>query len=162
MSGTATLPRNSSGQDQISHQLDYANQYVSFRVDGQLLGVPVNVVQEVLNPQTIARTPRARPEISGLLNLRGQIVTAVDLRKRMGLPPLEGDRESMNVVFRQGGESFSLLVDEVGDVINVSTETMDPVPHTLDDRWKQVTTGVFQLEDRLFVILNVEAILKFT
>ena len=162
MSGTATMERNGTIHDHISHQLDYANQYVSFRVDGQLLGVPVNVVQEVLNPQMIARTPRARPEISGLLNLRGQIVTAVDLRKRMGLPPLEGDRDSMNVVFRQAGESFSLLVDEVGDVINVSTETMEPVPHTLDERWKQVTTGVFQLEDRLFVILNVEAILKFT
>ncbi|MCH7989084.1 MAG: chemotaxis protein CheW, partial [Planctomycetes bacterium] len=78
----------------MDHQLDYQNQYVSFWVDNQLLGVPVNAVQEVLNPQTIARTPHARPEIAGLLNLRGQIVTAINLRKRMGLPDLEDKQNS--------------------------------------------------------------------
>lgn len=158
---TATPSAKLSAKDGIDNQLDYANQYVSFWVDDQLLGVPVSVVQEVLNPQTIASTPRARPEIAGLLNLRGQIVTAVNLRKRMGLPDLDGDRRSMNVVVHHGSESFSLLVDEVGDVINVSGETMDPVPHTLDAHWKTVTSGIFRLKDRLFIILNVPAILKF-
>jgi purine-binding chemotaxis protein CheW len=151
----------SSNGDGIAHQLDYENQYVSFWVDGQLLGVPVNAVQEVSNPQSIAPTPKARTEIAGLLNLRGQIVTAVNLRKRMGLPDLDEDQDSMNVVVRHEEESYSLLVDEVGEVINVSTETLEPVPHTLDSHWKAVTCGVFRLEDRLFVILNVNAILTF-
>lgn len=161
MSGIATLERTSAAQERIKNQLDYENQYVSFWVDNQLLGVPVNAVQEVLNPQTIARVPKSRPEIAGLLNLRGQIVTAINLRKRMGLPELDGGRDSMNVVFRYDDESFSLLVDEVGEVINVQADSMEPVPHTLDSHWKAVTKGVFRLKERLFIILNVGAILKF-
>ena len=161
MSAIASVDKSLAEQQRMDHQLDYQNQYVSFWVDNQLLGVPVNAVQEVLNPQTIARTPHARPEISGLLNLRGQIVTAVNLRKRLGLPDLEGEHNSMNVVLRHNDESFSLLVDEVGDVINVPAETMEPVPHTLEAHWKTVTQGIFRLEKRLFIILNVEAILTF-
>lgn len=161
MSGIATVERTSAAQERIKNQLDYENQYVSFWVDNQLLGVPVNAVQEVLNPQTIARVPKSRPEIAGLLNLRGQIVTAINLRKRMGLPDLDGDRASMNVVFRYDDESFSLLVDDVGEVINVQADSMEPVPHTLDSHWKAVTKGVFRLKERLFIILNVGAILKF-
>ncbi len=137
------------------------DQYVSFWLGDQLLGVPVTQVQEVLNAQSIARTPKARSEIAGLVNLRGQIVTAVNLRKRMGLTDFENDEECMNVVFHFKGESYSLLVDEVGDVIDVPSETLEPVPQTLDDCWKKVTMGVFQLEERLLIILNVEAILDF-
>ncbi len=165
MTGAATMasPASSNavsnGADRHSES---TNQYVSFWLDGQLLGVPVNLVQEVLNPQKIARTPQARREIAGLLNLRGQIVTAVNLRERMGLAPLADDRQSMNVVVRQGSESFSLLVDEVGDVIDIAGEPFEPVPHTLDARWKSVTLGVFRLENRLFIILNLPAILKLT
>lgn len=143
-------------QTLITNTLD---QYVSFWLGDQLLGVPVTQVQEVLNAQSIARTPKARPEIAGLVNLRGQIVTAINLRKRMGLPDFEDDENCMNVVFKFKDESYSLLVDEVGDVIDVPAERLEPVPHTLDDCWKKVTLGVFQLEERLFIILNVEAIL---
>jgi|CXWL01.1.fsa_nt_gi purine-binding chemotaxis protein CheW len=134
------------------------NQYVSFLIADQLLGVPVDIVQEVLNPQAIAKTPKARPEIAGLLNLRGQIVTAVDLRKRLRLPANPADKPSMNVVLRYKGESYSLLVDEVGDVINVSNELFEPPPVTLDPHWKSLVSGVFRLEDRLFVVLNVAAV----
>lgn len=161
MNAAVSAPPVESGEG-IENQLDYTNQYVSFWVDGQLLGVPVNAVQEVLNPQVIAPTPKARPEIAGLLNLRGQIVTALDLRKRLGLPAAAGGSKSMNVVVRRSDESFSLLVDEVGDVINVSGETLEAVPHTLDAHWKSVTRGVFRLEDRLFIILNTEAVLRFS
>ncbi len=138
----------------------FATQYVSFWVGDQLLGVPVSVVQEVLNPQQIARAPLSRPEIAGLLNLRGQIVTAVDLRCRLDLP-LKEDAESMNVVVRHRDESFSLLVDEVGDVIDVAGERMQPVPQTLDARWKNITRGVYRLEGRLFVSVNIQAVLSF-
>ncbi len=142
-----------------SHDSAFDDQYVSFWIADQLLGVPVQTVQEVLNAQTIARTPEARDEIAGLLNLRGQIVTALDLRKRLSLPPLEDDRQSMNVVVRHREESFSFLVDEVGDVINVNDEEMQPTPTTLDPEWKAVTDGVFRLDGRLFLVINVAAIL---
>jgi purine-binding chemotaxis protein CheW len=161
MSQSATLNAERSAQERIANQLDYENQYVSFYVDGQLLGIPVNTVQEVLNPQAIASVPLARPEISGLLNLRGQIVTAVNLRRRLGLPELDARRQSMNVVVHHQSESFSLLVDDVGDVINVSGEVLQPPPATLDSHWKSVTSGVFRLEQRLFVILNVGSLLNF-
>ncbi|QDU78420.1 Chemotaxis protein CheW [Polystyrenella longa] len=154
-------PVRGHDHSQMSSELDYENQYVSFWVDNQLLGVPVNSVQEVLNPQSIARTPKSRAEIAGLVNLRGQIVTALDLRRRLGLPPFESEQGSMNVVIRNKNEPFSLLVDEVGDVINVSRDLMKSVPPTLDARWRDVTTGVFRLDDRLFVILNIDAILSF-
>ncbi|MCA9039852.1 MAG: chemotaxis protein CheW, partial [Planctomycetaceae bacterium] len=108
------------------------------------------------------RTPKSRAELAGLVNLRGQIVTALDLRRRLDLPPLESERGSMNVVIRSNNEPFSLLVDDVGDVINVSRDLMKPVPQTLDERWREVTTGVFRLDDRLFVILNIDAILSLT
>ncbi len=142
-------------------QSEFDRQYVSFWIGDQLLGVPVRVVQEVLNPQEIARIPRARPEISGLLNLRGQIVTAVNLRKRLQLPDLEPGRQSINVVVRHHGEPFSILVDEVGDVITVDENTFDHVPATLDSVWRGVTTGVYRMEGRLFVIVDVAAILDF-
>lgn len=139
---------------------EFENQYVSFWIGDQLLGVPVKAVQEVLNPQPIARAPRARPEIAGLLNLRGQIVTAVNLRRRLGLPDLESDKEPLNVVVRHGGESFSLLVDDVGDVIDTSNQQLESMPPTMGGVWRSVTTGVFRLEKRLFVIVDVTAILS--
>jgi len=87
-------------------------------------------------------------------------VTAVDLRKRLGLPPLDDDREAMNVVVRKNGEPFSILVDEVGDVIEVTRETIVPVPGTLDVRWKDLTECVVRLEQQLLIILNVDALLQ--
>ena len=155
---TATLSPPESTTSVRHHE--FQNQYVSFWIDKQLLGVPVNVVQEVLNPQTISRTPLARREIAGLLNLRGQIVTAVNLRRRLGLPDLPADQPSINVVVQQRGESFSLLVDEVGDVITVSTQELEPPPRTVSASWKQVISGVFRLEQGLFVILDVPALLS--
>jgi len=161
MSQTATLSAPTGRADNINDQLDYHNQFVSFSVNGQLLGVPVNSVQEVLNPQSITRTPKAKSEIAGLLNLRGQIVTAIDLRKRLKLPALTGDLQSMNVVVRFNDESYSLLVDEVGEVINVSGETLQPPPRNLDAHWKLITSGVYRLEHRLIVIVNVLNLLNF-
>ena len=156
---TAEQDNVSADGDEVQSEFD--RQYVSFWIGDQLLGVPVRVVQEVLNPQEIARIPRARSEISGLLNLRGQIVTAVNLRRRLQLPDLEEQRESINVVVRHQEEPFSILVDEVGDVITVDEETFDHVPPTLDAVWRGVTKGVYRMEGRLFVIVDIAAILDF-
>ncbi len=154
---TNTAPAGQSARTDVS---GFESQFVSFWIGKQLLGVPVKIVQEVLNPQDIARTPRARREIAGLLNLRGQIVTAVCLRRRIGMPDLEADRRSMNVVVRHAGESFSLLVDDVGDVIDVSNQAMDAVPPMLDPAWRGITNGIYRLDERLFVVVNVGAILN--
>ncbi|WP_166820382.1 chemotaxis protein CheW [Thalassoroseus pseudoceratinae] len=136
-----------------------SQQYVTFRVADDLYGVPVTVVQEVLNPQRIAKTPKAPPDIAGLLNLRGQIVTAVDLRTYFDLAPLEGDKEPMNVVVRYRDEWFSLLVDEVGEVVDVGKTRMDPVPHSLAASRRGVLRGVLRLEDALLVVLDISCIL---
>ncbi len=134
-------------------------QYVSFWVNQQLLGVPVDSVQEVLTAQHIAPVPRTRPEIAGLLNLRGQIVTAVDLRKCLGLPPRDASWPGMNVVLRYRGESFSLLVDDVGDVIEVQRGEILPPPRTLESHWKNITAGIVRLDNRLFILLDCKTIL---
>lgn len=156
---TETVDNATPADDEMQSEFD--RQYVSFWIGKQLLGVPVRLVQEVLNAQEIASIPRARPEISGLLNLRGQIVTAVNLRRRLQLPDLEEGRESINVVVRHLGEPFSILVDEVGDVITVDEDTFAHVPPTLDSVWRSVTSGVYRMEGRLFVIVDVAAILDF-
>jgi purine-binding chemotaxis protein CheW len=158
MTGVLAVPRRRESGPRSSEE---ESQYVSFWIEDQLMGVPVNTVQEVLNPQMIAPTPLARPEIAGLLNLRGQIVTAVNLRRRLGLEDRSDGRPSMNVVVRFHGESYSLLVDEVGDVINVVGEELEPTPRTVDGLWKAFTKGVFRLEQRLFLILDVAALLTF-
>ncbi len=136
-----------------------SGEFISFRVGGQLLGMPVQMVQEVLTAQRITRVPMAPPEVAGFLNLRGQIVTAVDLRARLDLPPRDDGRESLNVVARDQEELFSLLVDEVGDVIEVSADIFELPPPTLSERWRGVCEGVYRLKDELLVSINFPALL---
>ena len=132
---------------------------IAFRVGGQLLGVPVGMVQEVLAAQRITRVPMARPEVAGLLNLRGQIVTAVDVRACLGLPPRDDGIGAMHVVARDRDELFSLVVDEVRDVIAVSADTFDPPPPTLAPRWREVCERVYRLDNELLVSISVPALL---
>ena len=134
--------------------------YVTFSVAGELLGLDVLLVQEVLVPQEIARVPLAPPEVAGFLNLRGQIVTAVDLRARLGLPPRPAGEGFMNVVVRDAGELFSLLADSVGDVVEVETVRLEPTPATLDERWKGCCDGVVRLPRGLLAVLDVERLLR--
>jgi purine-binding chemotaxis protein CheW len=133
--------------------------YVSFRLAGERLGVSVVRVQEVLTAQAISPVPLAPPEVAGFLNLRGQIVTAVDLRVRMGLPPRSGDQTSMNIVVRHQDELFSLLVDEVGDVVGTEASAVEPAPSTLASHWRACAEGVIRLEGELLVVLDVDNLL---
>jgi purine-binding chemotaxis protein CheW len=156
---TAIAEHTSNATRDTQSRGDATTQYVTFYIDRQLLGIPVEYVQEVLNPQTVAVAPRARQEIAGLINLRGQIVTAVDLRIRLNLPHFEG--ESMNVVITDHQEAFSLLVDQVGDVIDLADSEVMSVPPTLNQHWKQITKGVSRLEKELLIVLNVQNLLSF-
>lgn len=155
---TAVLSHSAAGTGAMN--VADCRQFVSFRINNELMGIPVSVVQEVLTAQQIAETPLARPEVAGLLNLRGQIVTAVNLRRRLGLPERAGGVPSMNVVVRHLGESFSLLVDDVGDVITVDGKLAEPPPRTLDARWRSLVSGVIRLDEGLFVILDLSAVLS--
>jgi purine-binding chemotaxis protein CheW len=102
-------------------------QFCTFYIDEVLFGVEVLDVQEVLRYQDMTEVPLAPTEIRGLINLRGQIITAIDLRGRMQLPPRADDQEPMNIVIRTNGEVVSFLVDSIGDVLEVEDEVFEPV-----------------------------------
>jgi purine-binding chemotaxis protein CheW len=130
-------------------------QYSTFVVDGYLFGVEVLEVQEVLRYQTITKVPLAPGVIEGLLNLRGQIVTAIDMRRRLQLAPRPEGRSPMNMVVRSDdGGAVSLLVDEIGDVVEVEASQFEPVPDNIDAVKRELTTGVYKLPDRLLLVLN--------
>lgn len=135
-------------------------EYVTATIDGQLFGVPVLSVQDVLGPQNLANIPLAPNEIAGALNLRGRIVTAIDLRRRLGLPAAD-KKSSMSIVVDHHGELYSLLIDEVGEVLSVPSNSYERNPPTLDSRWREVSGGIYRLEGQLMVFLEVDRLLEF-
>lgn len=132
--------------------------FATFYVDGAYYGVNALDVQEVLRFQPMTRVPLSSPEVSGLINLRGQIVTAIDLRVRLGLPPLDEGLVPMNVVVRTDDGPVSLLADEIGDVIEVPVSGLEMPPATVSAFEREVITGIHSLEDRLLLILDVARI----
>lgn len=134
--------------------------YVTMTVAGQTFGIPVLNVRDVLSPQVITRIPLASVEIAGSLNLRGRIVTAINMRTRLGLPVDGFVERAMAVVVEHDDEPFSLLVDEVGEVLSLPICERQNVPATLDARWRDVSQGIYRLEDRLLLILSVTSVLN--
>jgi purine-binding chemotaxis protein CheW len=152
---TKTLDHSSS----LSGSEAMTNDYVTMTIADQLFGIPVLSVHDVLGPQKITRVPLAPPEVAGVLNLRGRIVTAINIRQRLGLP--DSDKQSgMSVAVEYNGESYSLLIDKVGEVLSVSPSAYESNPATLDPRWREVSTGVYRLDGGLLVILDVERLLS--
>lgn len=137
------------------------NDFVTIWLDGQMCGIPVLEVHDVLSKQVITKVPQAPAAVAGVLNLRGQIVTAIDLRKRLGLKDREDDSEQMNVVVEFQGVPYSLIIDKVGDVLSLSEEAFERNPVTLDICWQSVSNGIFRLEKDLLVILDIEKLLSF-
>lgn len=134
-------------------------EYVTVTIADQLLGIPVDLVDDVLGPHRITRIPLANPAIAGVLNLRGRIVTAIDVRRRLGMPALADYSRCMSIVVDHKGEPYSLLVDNVGDVLAIDESRYDANPPTLEDCWREVSRGIYQLEDRLLVVLDVASLL---
>jgi purine-binding chemotaxis protein CheW len=126
------------------------------------MGVDVLNVQEVIRYQEMTRVPKAPPVIRGLINLRGQIVTALDLRERLGLPPRPSDQLPINVVIRRDGNSVSLLVDEIGDVIEAPMDALEPPPENLKGPARDLVRAVCKLQDRLLLALDVDRTLDVT
>ena len=131
-------------------------QYATFFLNNLFLGVEVLKVQEVIRYQQMTHIPLAPDMIEGLINLRGQIVTAIDLRRRFGFPKLDEGRRPMNVVIRCDDGAVSLLVDEIGDVIEVDEEDCDRPPETVKGIARELVTGVYKLKDHLLLILDTD------
>lgn len=135
--------------------------FVTVYVAKQLFGIPVERVQDILIPENIARIPLAPPEVAGAINLRGRIVTVLNVRTRLGLPPKSSNEQVMCTTVEQGNELYSLMVDSVGEVMELRLDKIDQNPNTLDPRWRSISAGVVRLDKELMVVLDVDALLDY-
>lgn len=138
-----------------------AEELVTMHVGGQLVGIPVRVVQDILGFQRITRVPLAAPEIAGVLNLRGRIVTAIDLRRRLGMLANDDAKPAMSVVCEHGGELYSLLIDQIGEVIQPPPDRFDLDLTPLSPAWREFSKGIYRLDGQLLVVLDVGRVLEF-
>jgi purine-binding chemotaxis protein CheW len=135
-------------------------QFVTFKLDGLLFGIEVGRIQEVLSYQEMTPVPLAPPDVLGLINLRGQIVAAVDLRRRLGLSARAPGQRPVNVVVRDDNDVISLLVDEMGEVVEVVEESFELPPETMDRDSRVLIRGVHKLGRRLMHVLDAEQVIK--
>jgi len=156
MTATQTVAADDPRRIEEPDQADY----ITMTVAGQLFGLPVLSVHDVLGPQRITRIPLASPEVAGSLNLRGRIVTAIDLRRRLGLPMREDGAKSMSVVVDRDGELYSLMIDSVGEVLTLHSERIEVNPPTMDSEWRDVSNGICRLDDQLLILLDISRILE--
>jgi len=129
-------------------------QFCTFVIQGILFGVEVEKVQEVIRHQGMTAVPLAPNVVAGLINLRGQIVTAIDLRRRLGVNDRTAGDLPMNVVVRTGDGAVSLLVDEIGDVVEVQEQDFEQAPDTLDSTSRDLVRGVYKLKNELLLVLD--------
>lgn len=140
------------------------HEFLTIHINDQLFGIPVLQVQDVLGEQNLARIPLASPEVAGALNLRGRIVTAIDVKKKLGLisdqeDSFDENQKSMSVVVEHDNELYSLIIDKVGDVLSLNDKDYEPSPATLDPVWREVSDGIYRLNERLLVVLDVSKLL---
>lgn len=133
-------------------------QYATFFLEDHFLGVEVEKVQEILTVQQMTRVPLSSPMVAGLINLRGQIVTAIDLRIRLGFPACPDGIQAMSLVILTQDGPVNLMVDLIGDVIEVRPDLFEPPPNTLVEELRSVVNGVYKLKDRLLLALDTEAV----
>jgi purine-binding chemotaxis protein CheW len=138
---------------------DNVVEYVTATVGGQLFGLPISRVQDVFVPDRLTQVPLAPSEIAGLLNLRGRIVTAIDLRRRFGLEARADEGPRMAIGVECKGESYGLLIDVIGEVLKLPTSGREDNPVNLDPGLARVSAGVHRLEGRLLIILDVDRVL---
>lgn len=136
--------------------IEPTSEFLSLVVGGQWFGIPVLKVQDVLAKQRVAPIPLSPPEVAGSINLRGRIVTVIDMRVKLGLGPAAEDISPMSVVVEYRDEAYSILVDEVGDVLELKDSDYEPNPVTLEQPWRDLCDGLFRLEDHLLLVLDIE------
>ncbi len=138
----------------------FTRQLCTFFLGDLFFGVDVRRVQEVIRYQEMTRVPLAPPMMRGLINLRGQIVSAIDMRTRLGLPARDASELPMNVVVRSSDGAVSLLVDEIGDVLEVDESTVERPPETMTGAARELVRSVYKLPDRLLLVLDTEQVLN--
>lgn len=138
---------------------DQLTEYVTVMLGEQLFGLPISRVQDVFMLERLTRVPLSQPEIAGVLNLRGRIVTAIDMRRRLGLPKREDGKKPMAIGIESKGESYGLLIDTVGEVLKLDENNREPNPVNLDARLARVSAGVHRLDGQLLVVLDVDRVL---
>ena len=134
-------------------------EYVTAMIGGQLFGLPIVRVQDVFMPERLTRVPLAPPEIAGVLNLRGRIVTLIDLRRRFGLAERADGEAVMAIGVELRGESYGLLIDSVGEVLKLDDATREPNPVNLDRRLARVSAGIHRLDGQLLIVVDVDRVL---
>jgi purine-binding chemotaxis protein CheW len=134
-------------------------EYVTVFIGNQLFGLPISRVQDVFVPDRLTRVPLSPPEVAGVLNLRGRIVTAIDMRRRLDLEKRNGNEPLMAIGIDLRNESYGLLVDSVGEVMKFPNGACEPKPVNLDARWARIASGVIRLEGQLLVVLDVDRVL---
>ncbi len=155
--------READNRDLATHPGEDLDDFVTFRVKKQLFGIPVLMVQDILSPDRIASIPLAPPEVRGSINLRGRIVTVIDVRVRLGLPAnKDSSANAMAVTVEQDHELYTLLVDSIGDVVSLSNEIYERNPATLDALWREFSNGVYRLKGELMVVLDVHRLLNIS
>lgn len=130
-------------------------QFCTFRLDGNFFGIDILQVQEILRHLSLTRVPLAPMLIDGLANLRGQIVTVIDMRLRLGLPPRQENSALIHVVVRTEDGATSLLVDEIGDMMELSNECFAPPPEAIQGMARELITGYYQLDHGLLLVLDI-------
>lgn len=133
--------------------------FVTFYVGKQLFGIPVERVQDILSPEKIANIPLSPPEVAGTINLRGRIVTVIDVSARLGLPPKEDRENAMCVTIEKGNELYSMMADSVGNVLTLPLSQIEPNPSTMLPNWRALSEGVVRLKDELMLIVDVDSLL---
>lgn len=182
MVGQALVKAGSTDVEAIG--AENLSEFVTFNIADQMFGIPVLIVQDILVPENIASIPLAPPEVRGSINLRGRIVTVVDVRVRLGLKRREVAKQEdttdegnvsnaaeavrrkkrnhmMGVTVEHHSDLYTLLVDSVGDVISLSKKSYEGNPTTLDPLWREFASGVYRLDRKLMVVLDVDRLLDF-
>ena len=153
---------NESNQKRTSEtESGVSQEFVTFTIAGQLFGIPVLQVQDVLSSYHITPIPLAPPEITGSLNLRGRVITAIDVRIRLSLPGRDADADSMSIVAENEGELYSLMVDAVGEVLALSPSAFERNLPTLDPKFRAFSAGIYRLDGQLLVVLDVDRLLDY-
>ncbi|MEC7702997.1 MAG: chemotaxis protein CheW [Pseudomonadota bacterium] len=150
----------SKGSEGVNPIAGRANDFLTIYIAGQLFGIPVLQLQDVLGDLNVSKIPLAPPEVDGSLNLRGRIVTSINVRRCLGLSERAEGKSVMSVVVEHEGELYSLTIDEVGDVLALKEDSYEKNPVTLDPKWRGVSLGIYRLEEELLIVLDVPKLIN--
>jgi purine-binding chemotaxis protein CheW len=136
-------------------------EYVTFDIGGHTFGLDVVQVRDVFRSKKITNIPQSGEEVFGVLNLRGRIVTVINLYHKLGFPIDKDLDKLMNIVVEYNGESYAFLIDKVGDVMSLTLDTFEEPPRTMSVNWKNMSKGIHRLEDKILILLDIEKVLNF-